>query len=73
MDKLFYIPASLPSPGTLPNQIVYSHSFEHITLMKSRQLLKWVIEKHEKDFDSVNGWNDVLPGGEKQRITMPCL
>jgi ATP-binding cassette subfamily D (ALD) protein 3 len=80
MDKLFYIPQRpyLP-PGTLRDQIVYPHSKERITHSDEeiRQLLKWVrldyIEEREKGFDSVNDWNDVLSGGEKQRIAMARL
>ncbi len=80
MDKLFYIPQRpyLP-PGTLRDQIIYPHSKERITRSDEeiRQLLNWVkldyVEEREKGFDSVNDWNDVLSGGEKQRIAMARL
>lgn len=80
MDKLFYIPQRpyLP-PGTLRDQIIYPHSKDRITRddEEIRKLLGWVkldyIEEREKGFDSVNDWNDVLSGGEKQRIAMARL
>lgn len=80
MDKLFYIPQRpyLP-PGTLRDQIIYPHSKERITRDDDyiRELLTWVkldyLEEREKGFDSYNDWNDVLSGGEKQRLAMARL
>lgn len=83
MDKLFYIPQRpyLP-PGTLRDQIIYPH---HIRTMESRgykdedlvNILKDVelayIADREGGFDSINDWNDVLSGGEKQRMAMARL
>lgn len=83
MDKLFYIPQRpyLP-PGTLRDQIIYPHS---LAFMKSRNItddnlmnilqdveLAYIIER-EGGFDSINDWNDVLSGGEKQRMAMARL
>jgi len=83
MDKLFYIPRRpyLP-PGTLRDQIIYPHS--KITMNKRRlsddnlrEYLRWIrldyLEEREGGFDAVNDWNDVLSGGEKQRIAMARL
>ena len=42
-----------------------------------RELLNWVkleyLEDRENGFDSFNDWNDVLSGGEKQRMAMARL
>ncbi len=83
MDKLFYIPQRpyLP-PGTLRDQIIYPNT--KADLIKKnvsddylRKLLESVrldyLEAREGGFDSVNDWNDVLSGGEKQRIAMGRL
>lgn len=80
MDKLFYIPQRpyLP-PGTLRDQIIYPHPNNRITSDDDhiRKLLNWVkldyLEERENGFDSYNDWNDVLSGGEKQRIAMARL
>jgi ATP-binding cassette subfamily D (ALD) protein 3 len=83
MDKLFYIPQRpyLP-PGTLRDQIIYPNSKvdmgkKNTTDDDLRKLLVAVrldyIEGREGGFDSVNDWNDVLSGGEKQRIAMARL
>ena len=83
MDKLFYIPQRpyLP-PGTLRDQIIYPHS---TTIMKSRNItddklldilkdveLAYIVDR-QGGFDSINDWNDVLSGGEKQRMAMARL
>lgn len=83
MDKLFYIPQRpyLP-PGTLRDQIIYPNTKaemtkKNITDDQLRKLLEAVrldyLEGREGGFDSVNDWNDVLSGGEKQRIAMARL
>jgi ATP-binding cassette subfamily D (ALD) protein 3 len=83
MDKLFYIPQRpyLP-PGTLRDQIIYPNAKaemvkKNITDDHLRKLLESVrldyLEGREGGFDSVNDWNDVLSGGEKQRIAMARL
>jgi len=83
LDKMFYIPQRpyLP-PGTLRDQIIYPHSFE---IMKTRgvtdediaQLLEHVhlgyLIEREGGLGAKNDWNDVLSGGEKQRIAMSRL
>lgn len=83
MDKLFYVPQRpyLP-PGTLRDQIIYPQS--KFIMHKNKigdadlsRLLKDVqleyLEDREGGFDSVNDWNDILSGGEKQRIAMARL
>jgi len=83
MDKLFYIPQRpyLP-PGTLRDQIIYPQT--KFVMHKNKvsdadlaRLLKDVqleyLEDREGGFDSVNDWNDILSGGEKQRIAMARL
>jgi ATP-binding cassette subfamily D (ALD) protein 3 len=83
MDKLFYVPQRpyLP-PGTLRDQIIYPQS--KFIMHKNKigdadlsHLLKDVqleyLEDREGGFDSVNDWNDILSGGEKQRIAMARL
>jgi len=83
LDKMFYIPQRpyLP-PGTLRDQVIYPHSFEQ---MKARGItdedigqqleqvhLGYLIER-EGGLGSKNDWNDVLSGGEKQRMAMARL
>lgn len=83
MDKLFYVPQRpyLP-PGTLRDQIIYPQT--KFVMHKNKvsdsdlaRLLKDVqleyLEDREGGFDSVNDWNDILSGGEKQRIAMARL
>lgn len=83
MDKLFYVPQRpyLPA-GTLRDQIIYPHT-KSITInsnvsdgdllnhLRSVEL-DYLVDR-EGGFDAVNDWNDVLSGGEKQRIAMARL
>jgi len=83
LEKMFYIPQRpyLP-PGTLRDQIIYPHSLEQMKSKGSRdediaKLLEvvhlgYLIER-EGSLDSKNDWNDVLSGGEKQRVAMARL
>lgn len=83
ISKLFYIPQRpyLP-PGSLRDQIIYPHSIWAMERkgMKDQDLkdiLQWVeldyLVDREGGFGSVNDWNDVLSGGEKQRMAMARL
>lgn len=83
-DKLFYIPQRPYLPqGTLRDQIIYPHQKIHMLRNRRkddelRDLLAKVelanlVDREEKGFDSVNDWNDVFSGGEKQRIAMARL
>lgn len=82
-ESIFYIPQRpyLPT-GTLRDQIIYPHNKmnmlkKKVTDKKLKELLK--IVKLEAYIDKGEGlnefcnWNDVLSGGEKQRIAMARL
>jgi len=82
-ESIFYIPQRpyLPT-GTLREQIIYPHNKlqmrkKKYTDKKLKELLKIVkletyIDKG-KGLDEFSNWNDVLSGGEKQRIAMARL
>jgi ATP-binding cassette subfamily D (ALD) protein 3 len=83
MDKLFYIPQRpyLP-PGTLRDQLIYPQTkfMMHKNKVNDADLSKLLkevqleyLEDREGGFDAVNDWNDILSGGEKQRIAMARL
>jgi len=83
IEQMFYIPQRpyLP-PGNLRDQVIYPHS--KLQMLRKRtsdedikQVLKdvyldYLIDR-EGGLDAVNDWNDVLSGGEKQRIAMARL
>eukprot|EP00331_Platyophrya_macrostoma_P019599 CAMPEP_0176473224 /NCGR_PEP_ID=MMETSP0127-20121128/42179_1 /TAXON_ID=938130 /ORGANISM="Platyophrya macrostoma, Strain WH" /LENGTH=657 /DNA_ID=CAMNT_0017868179 /DNA_START=25 /DNA_END=1995 /DNA_ORIENTATION=+ len=83
LDKMFYIPQRpyLPA-GTLRDQIIYPHSKLQMLRRKIQDSdikklldtvqLGYLIER-EGNLDTENDWNDVLSGGEKQRIAMARL
>ena len=84
-ESIFYIPQRpyLPT-GTLRDQIIYPHNKmqmrkKRVTDTKLKQLLETVKLKSYADRDDGKGldvfsnWNDVLSGGEKQRIAMARL
>jgi len=83
IEQMFYIPQRpyLP-PGNLRDQIIYPHSKlqmlrkrisdEDIKKLLKDVLLDYLIDR-EGGLDAVNDWNDVLSGGEKQRIAMARL
>lgn len=84
IDKIFYIPQRpyLPN-GSLRDQIIYPHTPEEMRTKKKhtdddlQKILNEVrlgyLVKRERGWDSVNDWNDVLSGGEKQRMAMARL
>ncbi|CAD8195470.1 unnamed protein product [Paramecium octaurelia] len=83
IDKLFYIPQRpyLPA-GTLRDQIIYPHTKLQMLRKKVSdddltELLRLVhldyLVAREGGYDKCNDWNDVLSGGEKQRIAMARL
>jgi ATP-binding cassette subfamily D (ALD) protein 3 len=84
-ESIFYIPQRpyLPT-GTLRDQIIYPHNKmnmrkKRVTDTKLKQLLdivqlKSYADKNDgKGLDVFSNWNDVLSGGEKQRIAMARL
>jgi ABC-type uncharacterized transport system fused permease/ATPase subunit len=83
LKNIFYIPQRpyLPS-GTLRDQLIYPHEYEEMiaTGGSDEQLIEvlgqvrlaYLVER-EGGFDKVNDWNDVLSGGEKQRMAMGRL
>lgn len=79
-EKLFYIPQRpyLPT-GTLRHQIIYPHldvqnGYNDQTLVDllHEVNLGYLIDR-KQTLDTVNNWNDVFSGGEKQRIAMARL
>jgi ATP-binding cassette subfamily D (ALD) protein 3 len=82
-DSIFYIPQRpyLPT-GTLRDNIIYPHNKlqmrkKKFTDKKIKELLKIVqldvYCNKGKGLDEFSNWNDVLSGGEKQRIAMARL
>lgn len=82
-DQIFYIPQRpyLPN-GTLRDQLIYPDTLAQfkakgktdedlMALLDSVRLGKLV--KREGGWSSDNDWNDVLSGGEKQRVAMARL
>jgi len=83
LDKIFYIPQRpyLPN-GTLRDQLIYPDTVEMMrkkgntdeglqTILDEVKL--GFLEEREKGWDSIKNWNDVLSGGEKQRMAMGRL
>ena len=78
--RLFYIPQRpYLCAGTLRQQIIYPDSVEQFrakgfTDDHLNEIMQWVhlrkIVRREGGWDSVTEWQDVLSGGEKQRVGM---
>lgn len=84
IEKIFYIPQRPYLPqGTLRDQVIYPDTPEmQIKKEKSDDLLEEIMKEVHLDYlvtrdsagwSKVNDWNDVLSGGEKQRIAMARL
>lgn len=79
-NKLFYIPQRPYLPrGSLRDQIIYPHlrtangyNDEKLLALLSEVKLPY-LSKREGGLGAINDWNDVLSGGEKQRIAMARL
>lgn len=83
-SEIFYIPQRpyLPT-GTLRDQIIYPHTFEDFqkTGKTDSDLIKLLeivdidsVRKREKNgLEAIKDWNDLLSGGEKQRMAMARL
>jgi ATP-binding cassette subfamily D (ALD) protein 3 len=83
LDKIFYIPQRpyLPN-GTLRDQLIYpdtiedmkakGHSDKELEDLLVTVKLEYLVSR-EGGFDKENDWNDVLSGGEKQRMAMGRL
>jgi ABC-type uncharacterized transport system fused permease/ATPase subunit len=83
IDQIFYIPQRPYLPkGTLRDQIIYPHSKEQMlrkgvtdeglqNLLEEARL-EYLVAR-EGGWETQNDWNDVLSGGEKQRIAMARL
>ena len=81
LDDIFYVPQKPYLPlGTLRDQIIYPQSEQNCSHCNDSELLdllkivhlEYLVER-EGGWDSVRDWQDVLSGGEKQRIAMARL
>lgn len=77
-DQLFYIcQKPYMTLGTLRNQIIFPDTKSKLTDEKLLEILgivelKYLLER-EHNMDSVQDWQDVLSGGEKQRMALARL
>lgn len=77
-DQLFYIcQKPYMTLGTLRDQIIYPHvesKYTDTQLIEifSRVELKYLLDR-EYSLDSINDWQEVLSGGEKQRVALARL
>jgi ATP-binding cassette subfamily D (ALD) protein 3 len=83
LEKIFYIPQRpyLPN-GTLRDQLIYPNTYEMMIKngCNDEKLLEILVQvklaylvEREGGFGNSNDWNDVLSGGEKQRMAMGRL
>ena len=83
IDKIFYIPQRpyLPN-GTLRDQVIYPHTPEKMKssknmtdddLMELMKICKCENLVEREGWDCEQDWNDMLAGGEKQKLAMARL
>ena len=81
LDEIFYVPQKPYLPiGTLRDQIIYPQPFDACKNCSDSELLdllkivhlEYLVER-EGGWEAVRDWQDVLSGGEKQRIAMARL
>lgn len=78
-DQLFYIcQKPYMTLGTLRNQIIFPDSKSKLTDTELVDILKivelnYLLDRGEHNLDSINDWQDVLSGGEKQRMALARL
>lgn len=80
LEKIFYIPQRPYLPqGSLRDQLIYPHNISQCTASDDElfELLKNVklgyLVAREGGWEKENDWNDILSGGEKQRMAMGRL
>lgn len=81
LEEIFYVPQKPYLPmGTLRDQIIYPESSSSCNSCSDEELLELLKIVHleylvdrEGGWDAVRDWQDVLSGGEKQRIAMARL
>ena len=83
IDQIFYIPQRPYLPkGTLRDQIIYPHTIEQMRRKGvNEEMLQNILDEVRLDYlvaregswDTVADWNDVLSGGEKQRVALARL
>lgn len=60
-------------PDTVEQQKAKGFDDAHCESILSEVVLSHVLAREKEGWDTVNDWNDVLSGGEKQRIAMARL
>lgn len=78
-DQLFYIcQKPYMTLGSLRNQIIFpdttsKYTDEQLVEILNVVELKYLLDRGEHNLDSINDWQDVLSGGEKQRMALSRL
>jgi len=78
-DQLFYIcQKPYMTLGSLRSQIIFPDTHSRLTDDELIDILKrvelnYLLERGEHDLNSINDWQDVLSGGEKQRMALARL